>query len=81
MRRMRYKGQEFTVYAHAMTRNMWEYYLLDDAEGDIRQALVLGFEQEIGDISLSEIRPHLIGFTEVRPGDELFPPPQGEWID
>lgn len=51
------------VYGWAMLRNGWEYYFLDDRRGDIRLALVCGFENEMGDVSMSEIQPHLAAIT------------------
>jgi len=58
-------GHELKVYAHAITVNFWEYYITSPLiEGqDIVWALVIGDEQEMGDVSLSEIKPYLRCFT------------------
>jgi len=68
-----------TVYAHGITRNFWEYYILDNVKSDYRLTLVEGFEQEIGDVSMNEIKPYLISFTANV--DEIMPPRGWEWID
>ena len=60
-----------TVYQHGITRHFWEYYILDNAKTDYRLALVEGHEQEIGDVSMNEIKPYLISLTSNL--DELAP--------
>ena len=68
-----------TVYSHGITRNFWEYYILDNAKTDYRFALVDGHEQEMGDVSMNEIKPYLISLTSSL--DELAPASGWEWID
>ena len=50
---------------HIILKNMWEYYILADEDGDepdseIKYALVMGFEDEIGSVSMSEIKPYIV---------------------
>lgn len=74
-------GTVVTVYAHGITRNFWEYYILSK-KPDSRQnvvAIVMGFETEMGDIHLPEIQPYLVSST-VDLAD--IAPAQGwEWVD
>ena len=63
MRKMVKGNLKLNVVEHIMLRNMWEYFILADKVGegdsDIKYALVMGFEDEIGTVSLSEIKPHV----------------------
>lgn len=73
-------GEVFTVHQHLITKHFWEYYILDNhKDRDIRFALVLGFENEMGDVSMSEIKPHVAMRTEDMEG--VMPPPDWKWID
>ena len=68
MRKMSKGNLKLDVVEHIILRNMWEYYVLADEQGDepdpdIKYALVMGFEDEIGTVSLSEIKPHVISRT------------------
>lgn len=83
MRKMKRNGSDSVVTVHgwAVTRNGWEYYFLEKPKGDIVFALVMGFENEMGDVSLSEISPHI---TSAAKGAELLDlgPAEGwEWMD
>lgn len=72
-------GDTLTVYGHAMTRNFWEYYILDNEASDYRFALVMGYETEMGDVSMSEIKPYMISYTtDLR---DLAPPEGYRWVD
>lgn len=68
-------GQELKVVEHIILKNMWEYYVLDAPTNteDVKLCLVMGFEQEIGDVYLPEIKPYIISRTknlnEVMPAD------------
>jgi len=79
-RKMKQGKIEVTVHAHLMTRNFWEYYLLGkpDAHG-IVEALVMGHETEIGDVSLDEIKPYLISRTNNL--SDLAPAEGWAWAD
>lgn len=70
-------GTEINVVAHAMTKNMWEYYITDDADGDYSLCLVMGFETELGDVYLPEIEPYLISRTKNL--EEVLPAEGWQW--
>lgn len=73
-------GEVFTVHQHIITRNFWEYYILDNHKNrDIRFALVLGFENEMGDVSMSEIAPHVV--TRTSNLDGCMSAPGWEWVE
>jgi hypothetical protein len=72
------------VVEHIMLRNMWEYFVLadeagDEPDSDIKYALVMGFNDEIGTVSLSEIKPHVISRTSRL--DEIMPASGYQWAD
>ena len=69
-----------SVFEHFITKNFWEYYVLDNKrDEDIRLCLVMGFEQEIGDVSMSEVKPYVVNKT--RRLDNLLPAHGYEWVD
>lgn len=73
-------GDTLTVYAHGITKNFWEYYILDNEKAsDYRFALVMGYETEMGDVSMSEIKPYLFSYTENL--TDLAPPEGYRWVD
>jgi len=65
------------VVEHIMTKNMWEFYIMDDPENvrpeGYATALVMGHETEIGDVYLPEIEPYIVSRTTRL--DEVFPAP------
>jgi hypothetical protein len=79
MRKMIKGNLKLDVVEHILLRNMWEYYVLANEpdthapDPDIVYALVMGFENEIGTVSMSEIKPHVISRTtdlsEIMPAD------------
>jgi hypothetical protein len=72
-------GEVFTVHSHIITRNFWEYYILDNyKDRDIRFALVMGFETEMGDVSMSEIAPYIATRTDNLQG--VMSAPGWEWV-
>ena len=73
-------GEVKTVYGFAITRNMWEYFFLDNDKGNpYRFALVQGFETEMGDVSMGEINPYIYDYTENL--TEVLPPIGWRWAD
>lgn len=63
-----------------MTKNMWEFFVTDNKhDDDIVEALVMGFETELGDISLKEVIPHCI--VNTKDLYEVMPPTGFEWED
>ena len=73
--------QVVTVHSLAMTRNGWEYYFLDPKPNADQNmlALVMGFETEMGDVHIPEIKPYLISFT--RDLQDVFACEGWEWVD
>ena len=83
MRRMVNGNIKLDVVEHIILRNMWEYYVLANEpdthapDPDIVYALVMGFNDEIGTVSLSEIKPHVISRTTQL--DDIMPADGYEW--
>lgn len=72
-------GAVINVVAHGITRNFWEYYLTDDRhDKDTVRCLVMGFEIELGDVYLPEIKPHLLSATKNL--KEVAPATGWEWV-
>ncbi len=72
------------IVEHIILRNMWEYFVLadeagDEPDSDIKYALVMGFNDEIGTVSMSEIKPHIISRTTDM--NELLPASGYQWED
>lgn len=87
MRQMTKGNLKLDVVEHIILRNMWEYYVLSDegknqsfpSDPDIKYALVMGFNDEIGTVSMSEIKPHVISRTTDL--SEILPADGYEWED
>ena len=85
MRQMTKGNLKLNVVEHIILRNMWEYFVLANEpdvshpDPDIVYALVMGFEDEIGTVSLSEIKPHIISRTSNL--DEILPASGYQWED
>ena len=82
MRKMTKGNLKLDVVEHIILQNMWEYYVLADEQGDepdsdIKYALVMGFNDEIGTVSMSEIKPHIISRTTDM--NELLPASGYHW--
>ena len=72
------------VVEHIILRNMWEYFVLadeagDEPDSDIKYALVMGFNDEIGTVSMSEIEPHV--FSRTSDLDGILPASGYQWAD
>jgi len=79
MRRMRKENQEIQVIEHVIVRNYWEYYVMDEwTEDNVAYCLVDGDFQEIGLVSLDEIKPYIISKT--RDLKNLMPAPGWKWV-
>lgn len=69
------------VLRHIILRNLWEYYVfeenVDDVEG-LMFCLVIGFENEMGEVLMSEIKPHII--TQTSDLREVMPAPGWDWV-
>jgi len=73
---------QLNITEFVITKNMWEFYLTDDVDKDnpdIVRAYVLGFENELGDISKSEIMPFAI--TNTTNLHKVMPPVGFTWDD
>ena len=72
---------EINVVEHIILKNYWEYYITDEncKDDDIRFALVMGFETELGYISLSEIKPYIMTRTKNIIPSELMPATGWHW--
>ena len=82
MRKMIKGNLKLDVVEHIILRNMWEYFVLadeagDEPDSDIKYALVMGFNDEIGTVSMSEIKPYVISRTQDL--DELAPASGYRW--
>ena len=83
MRKMIKGDLELNVVEHIILTNMWEYYILatEDEDSipnaDIRYALVMGFEDEIGTVSMAEIEPYIM--TRTTDLNDIFPATGYQW--
>jgi len=84
MRKMTKGNLKLDVVEHIILQNMWEYYVLANdpdqhqADPDIVYALVMGFNDEIGPVSMSEIEPHI--WSRTTDLDEVLPATGYEWL-
>lgn len=81
MRKIKREGSdtEYTVYEHIILCNLWEYYVIEDTDSDIKLCLVVGAETELGTVFMSEIEPYII-CKDNRLGG-LMPPPGYDWVE
>ena len=84
MRKMIKGNLKLDVVEHIILRNMWEYFVLadeagDEPDSDIKYALVMGFNDEIGTVSMSEIEPHV--FSRTSDLDGILPASGYQWAD
>jgi|TARA_Y100000310_G_scaffold41620_1_gene38904 hypothetical protein len=84
MRKMIKGNLKLDVVEHIILRNMWEYYVLaaeevESVNSDIQYALVMGDHDEIGAVSMSEIKPHI--FSRTTDLSEIFPASGYQWED
>lgn len=77
-------SQDFKLNVHSwfILRNGWEYYVteLPDEDG-IGEALVLGFEDEIGSFSMDEIKPYIVASAKDEDLFEVAPANGWRWLD
>lgn len=72
-------GTVINVVAHGITRNFWEYYITDNKfDENTIQCLVMGFETELGDVYMPEIKPYLISATKNL--KQVAPAEGWEWV-
>lgn len=79
MRQMAKGNMKLNVVAHAILRNMWEYYIteLPDTNG-VGWALVMGDYTEYGTITQYDIDEYGISYTTQL--DDVMPAEGYEWI-
>ena len=79
--KMMTKGDlKLEIVEHIILKNYWEYYILKDDEystEDIKTAVVMGDATELGDISLSEMKPYIISQTSDL--SEIYPASGYKW--
>lgn len=69
------------VYGWAILKNGWEYFFLSD-KGSTRSAVVMGFETEMGDVSMKEIQPYIRSMTfKADDLKEIAPASGYSWVD
>jgi len=54
-------GQEVKVVEHIIIQNFWEYYVIEDERNtdEVKLCFVMGFENEMGDVYIPEIKPFI----------------------
>lgn len=52
---------QLKIVEHIIIKNFWEYFIIDRVyeDPDIKEAVVYGFETELGDVSMEEIKPYI----------------------
>lgn len=73
-------GTVVKVFAVAMTRNFWEYYFLEPLTKRQPNAIVMGFETEMGAVDLQEIQPHVVALSRGSQLNDLMPCEGWEWV-
>lgn len=60
--------EKLKIKEHIILKNFWEYYVIEDSSvpkmKDIEFCLVMGLEQELGDVYIPEIEPYIISRTK-----------------
>ena len=83
-RAMTKDGITVNVTRHLILRNFWEIYITDrpSSDPDIAEAVVYGYETELGDVYLPEYKPHTISDTDKQPGAlrDIAPAPGWSWV-
>lgn len=72
---------KLNVVEHIILKNFWEYYVTDRPSDDenIKECFVMGFENELGDVYIPEIRPYIISKTKDL--ENVAPASGFRWID
>lgn len=81
MRRIDGNGEPLKVIEHIILKNFWEYYVIDAETNtnDVKLCFVMGFENEMGDVYLPEIKPYIISKTKDL--ESIAPATDYEWIN
>ena len=80
MRKMSNGISEIEIIEFIITKNFWEYYVINEDTGndDIKTCLVTGFETEIGDVYMPEIDEYIL--TRSKNLNEVMPAKGWEWV-
>ena len=80
MRKMQNQyGSQINIVEHIILRNGWEYYVTDNKfKDDVIQCVVMGFETEMGDVYMSELKGHIVSRT--RDLTDLAPCDCWNWV-
>ena len=74
-----------TVIEHIMLKNMWEYYVLKEPGyplgDDVQWVFAMGFENEYGTFSRSEMREADAVWHQTRDMSGMAPPEGFRWLD
>ena len=80
MRVMVKDDKELKIYAHFIIKNMWEYYVTElPGTNGIGEALVMGYEIELGSYFKEEVAPYVICYTENLRKEEVMPAEGWYW--
>ena len=71
------------VVEHIILKNFWEYYIIKrdiyPFGDDIQWCFAMGFANEFGTCSRSEMKPYII--TQTDELGEILPPERWEWVE
>jgi len=82
LQNIEYPKQFLKVREHLILANFWEYYVVETEiphEDDVQLCYVLGFENELGYVSMAEIRPYVVRKTSDM--FEILPAEGYNWND
>ena len=77
MRQMKRGSEIINVIEWFMTKNYWEYFVIEIDEDNIAFCLVDGFEMELGYVHLEEVKEYIT----IRTKELTMQPARGwEWV-
>ena len=76
---MKKGNQIIQVIEWFIIENWWEYYVIEVDGDNIAFCLVDGYETELGDVDLEEVRPYIKLRTKEL--NTIMPAPGWQWID
>jgi hypothetical protein len=79
MRKMKHGTDCVEVREHVITKNLWEHYITTryPESSRIQEAVVVGFEVELGDIDMEEVSPFII--TRTKDLETIMPAIGWDW--
>lgn len=82
MRLMKQDKTILKIREHIVIKNFWEYYVIEEEDinpsDDIQLCLVMGFENEIGYVSMADIKPFVITKTK---NLDIMPASGWAWVE